>query len=70
MKPLVCVPPAQAEALYDTQEDLRNDLRLDDRAARMPWRDEENLEEALSYSLMPSMASDARRQRMHSAQRR
>ena len=51
MKPLIFVPPAQAEALYDTQDDLRDDLRPEDRVPRLPWRDEESSEEPFSYGL-------------------
>ena len=45
MKPLILVPPAQAEALFDTQDDLRSgEIPL-----RQPWRDEEAAEEPLAY---------------------
>jgi len=39
------VPPAQAEALFDTQDDLRDDCLVDlsrcDRTAGQPWRDDD-----------------------------
>ncbi len=51
MKPVVTVPPAQAEALfdahndYDAPDDLRDeysaDLRRFDRTAGQPWRDDD-----------------------------
>ncbi len=45
MKPLMTVPPAQAEALFDTQDDLRDDYLADlcrsDRMAGQPWRDDD-----------------------------
>lgn len=54
MKPLMLVPPAQAEALSDTQEDLRGGLPLDDHAPPVPWRGDDILEEPLSYlKLLP-----------------
>ncbi|MGI4791716.1 MAG: hypothetical protein ACRYFS_23085 [Janthinobacterium lividum] len=65
MKPMMFVPPAQAEALYDTQDDLRDDLRLDDRVTRLPWRDEDNSEETFSYTLTSSAASDPVSRRPH-----
>ncbi len=46
MKPLIFIPPAQAEALSDTQDDLRlDDLRAGDFGLRQPWRDDENFNE-------------------------
>ena len=45
MKPIMLVPPAQAEALSDSQDDLRSDLCLDHRAPPLPWRDDENSDE-------------------------
>ena len=54
MKPLILVPPAQAEALFDTQEDLRSGEIL----LRQPWRDEETTEEP-SYELLPRSRTDA-----------
>ena len=51
MKPFVTVPPAQAEALFDTQnccdaqdtrrEDYLADLRRWDQTASQPWRDDD-----------------------------
>ncbi len=67
MKPLILVPPAQAEALSDTQDDLRSGGF----SARQPWRDDESLDDLLSYSqfseisvsnaqLWPSSANSSR----------
>jgi len=67
MKPLILVPPAQAEALSDTQDDLRSG----EFSARQPWRDDESLDDLLSYSqfseisvsnaqLWPSSANSSR----------
>ena len=70
MKPLICVPPAQAEALYDTQDELRDDLRLDDRVTRLPWRDDESLDEPLSYSLAQPIGKNPPGRRVHSVQPR
>lgn len=47
MKPLIFIPPAQAEALSDTQDDLR----FGDLAPRQPWRDDEAAEELLPESV-------------------
>ena len=45
MKPLMTVPPAQAEALFDAQDEGRDDylteLRRCDRTAALPWRDDD-----------------------------
>lgn len=41
MKPLIFIPPAQAEALSDTQDDLRPG----DFGPRQPWRDDDGAEE-------------------------
>lgn len=38
MKPLMLIPPAQAEALYDAQEEGQ----AGDRFAPMPWLDDDN----------------------------
>ena len=54
MKPMIFVPPAQAEALYDTQVDPRDDFSLDDQAARQPWRDDDLPE--LKTTVTPSVA--------------
>lgn len=43
MKPLIFIPPAQAEALSDTQEDLR----FGDFGPCRPWRDDDGAEELL-----------------------
>lgn len=67
MKPLILVPPAQAEALSDTQDDLRSGAF----SARQPWCDDESLDDLLSYSqfseisvsnaqLWPSSANSSR----------
>ena len=49
MKPLIFVPPAQAEALSDTQDDLRSR----DIGPRQPWRDEDGADEPLPYERLP-----------------
>ena len=41
MKPLMLVPPAQAEALYDAQEQTF----IGDRFAPLPWLDDDNSED-------------------------
>ncbi len=41
MKPMILVPPAQAEALSDTQDDLR----CGDFGPRQPWRDDDGADE-------------------------
>lgn len=67
MKPLILVPPAQAEALSDTQDELR----AGDFSVRQPWRDDESLDDLLLYSqfsesavsnaqLWPSSANSSR----------
>ena len=42
---LMMVPPAQAEAIFDAQDDLRDDYLDDlcccDRTAGQPWRDDD-----------------------------
>lgn len=43
MKPLILVPPAQAEALSDTQDELR----CGDFGPRQPWRDDDGTDELL-----------------------
>lgn len=56
MKPLILVPPAQAEALSDTQDELRTG----DFSLRQPWRDDELTDELLSYpQLAETSASKA-----------
>ena len=40
MKPLMLIPPAQAEALYDAQQEAPAD-----RAAPIPWLDEDFFED-------------------------
>lgn len=48
MKPMIFVPPAQAEALSDTQENWTpEDLRFGDLGLRQPWRDEDTAGELL-----------------------
>ena len=44
MKPLILVPPAQAEALSDTQDELRTG----EFSVRQPWRDDEAYDDLLS----------------------
>lgn len=44
MKPIILVPPAQAEALSDTQDDLRSG----DFGVRQPWRDDEAIDDLFS----------------------
>ncbi len=67
MKPLVFVPPAQAEALSDTQDELRSG----DISVRQPWRDEDAWDELPPYrergelsgsnaQLWPSSANSSR----------
>ncbi len=41
MKPLMLIPPAQAEALYDAQEEAPSG----DRFAPQPWLDDDALED-------------------------
>ena len=45
MKPLMMVPPAQAEALFDAQDEGRDDYLTElcrcDRTASLPWRDDD-----------------------------
>ncbi len=41
MKPLMLIPPAQAEALYDAQEEAQTE----DRFAPLPWLDDDSPEE-------------------------
>ncbi len=45
MKPLMMVPPAQAEALFDAQGEGRDDYLTElcrcDRTASLPWRDDD-----------------------------
>lgn len=54
MKPLIFIPPAQAEALSDTQGDLMpDDLRSGDFGPRQPWRDDDGAEEWLPPALLP-----------------
>ena len=65
MKPLMFVPPAQAEALYDTQDDLRDDLRLDDRLTRLPWRDDESSEDLFNYGIALPIVKEALSRRFH-----
>ena len=38
MKPLMLIPPAQAEALYDAQQEAQTG----DRFAPLPWLDDDN----------------------------
>ncbi len=49
MKPLIFVPPAQAEALFDTQDDLRSG----DFGPRQPWLDDDGVEECLPPARLP-----------------
>lgn len=53
MKPLIFVPPAQAEALFDTQDDLRSG----DFGPRQPWRDED-AEDLLPSERLPRQRRD------------
>ena len=46
MKPMILVPPAQAELLSDTQDELR----AGDTPLRQPWRDDESFDERLAYA--------------------
>lgn len=41
MKPLMLIPPAQAEALYDAHEEAL----AEDRFAPLPWLDDDNSDE-------------------------
>jgi hypothetical protein len=63
MKPLMFIPPAQAEVLSDTQDDLRDDyLRddgLNDRGTCQPWRDDDCSDDAVSYSLASQLAGSS-----------
>ena len=63
MKPLIFIPPAQAEALCDVQDKGRDDFCLADfcRADRLvflPWRDEESSDDmaksAVFQALVPA----------------
>jgi len=58
---LMTVPPAQAEALFDAQDDLRDDyltdLRRCDRTAGQPWRDDDEDDlRVLSNSISDSLS--------------
>lgn len=51
MKPMIFVPPAQAEALCDAQDEGRDDLCLADlcrpeRTIFQPWRDDESADDS------------------------
>jgi hypothetical protein len=54
MKPLMLIPPAQAEALYDAQEEAPNA----DRAAPLPWLDDDSFEDG-PRGKAPVTATDA-----------
>ncbi len=41
MKPLMSIPPAQAEALYDARQE-----QPDERFFSLPWQDDDALEDA------------------------
>ncbi len=41
MKPLMLIPPAQAEALYDAQDEAQTG----DRFTPMPWLDDDTLDD-------------------------
>ena len=76
MKPLVFTPPAQAEALYDAQDEGRDDLCLPDlcradRTVFLPWRGDESADDlsrepsqspvsAPNAQLWPSSANSSR----------
>jgi hypothetical protein len=49
MKPLTLVPPAQAEALYDAQEQTF----IGDRFAPLPWLDDDYSEDESRLSAVP-----------------
>ena len=50
MKPLLLVPPAQAEALFDAQEyeTIKNEAPESALLGCRPWRDDESFEEPLA----------------------
>ena len=54
MKPLMLIPPAQAEALYDAQEEAP----AGDRSAPQPWLDDDPSEDD-PRPRVPVTASDA-----------
>lgn len=50
MKPLIFIPPAQAEALFDAYEGGEGEERLlGDRLAPLPWLDEDGPEEIVLF---------------------
>lgn len=49
MKPLMLIPPAQAEALYDAQEETPTG----DRFALLPWLDDDSEDEARARATAP-----------------
>ena len=53
MKPLILVPPAQAEALSDTQDELRTG----EFSVRQPWRDDESYDDLLSYAQLSEISA-------------
>ncbi len=62
MKPMLFVPPAQAEALCDAQDAGRDDLCLADlcrteRAVFQPWRDDESTDDLLQCTAPQTPAS-------------
>ncbi len=59
MKPLMLIPPAQAEALYDAQEEAPNA----DRFAPMPWLDDDSSEDD-SRGKAPMTAADTQDRRI------
>lgn len=69
MKPLIFIPPAQAEVLNDTQDDLRDDCLRDDgsndRISRQPWRDDDGYDDAVSYSLASQIAGSSAEKKSH-----
>ena len=59
MMPLTLVPPAQAEALYDAQEQTL----IEDRFAPLPWLDDDPSEDEARRRAVP-MTDQANRNRL------
>ena len=58
MKPLMLIPPAQAEALYDAREE-----QPDERFWSLPWQDEDTLQDAGPPAKAPLRAPDKNSER-------
>ena len=53
MKPLILVPPAQAEALFDALEECSHD-----RFSLLPWQDDDSPEEAAPPARAGAQSAD------------